>query len=169
MTAPAVTATVTPYNPARHGDGPARVVRAVFDEFGFELEVDGYEADILDPAAHYPPPAHGFAVAEDEHGRVAGCVGFTNEGGGTFELHRLYVLREARRHGLGEALVRWVVDQARHRGGSRVILFSDIQFLDAHRLYERIGFRRVRFRYAPDPWQSREWGFELRLDDGSGQ
>jgi len=26
-----------------------------------------------------------------------------------------------------------------------------------------MGFRNHRFRYAPDPWQSREWGFELRL------
>ncbi|GAB4329775.1 MAG: hypothetical protein Kow0010_14440 [Dehalococcoidia bacterium] len=141
-------------------------MRAVFEEFGFELEVDGYEADVVDPAAHYAPPANGFAVAEDGHGRVVGCVGFTGEGHGTFELHRLYVLREARRHGLGEALVRWVIGQARERGGTRIILFSDIQFTDAHRLYERLGFRRTRFRYAPDPWQSREWGYELSLAGG---
>jgi len=43
------------------------------------------------------------------------------------------------------------------------VLYSDVAFLDAHRLYRRMGFRNHRFRYAPDPWQSREWGFELRL------
>lgn len=165
MIGPAATCVITPYDPARHGDGPVRVVRAVFGEYGLELEVDGYEADIVDPAAHYPAPRDGFAVAEDG-GHVVGCVGFTDEGEKTFELHRLYVLREARRHGLGEALARWVLDQARARGGRRVILHSDIQFVDAHRLYERLGFRRVRFRYAPDPWQSREWGYELALFDG---
>ena len=48
-------------------------------------------------------------------------------------------------------------------GCERMVLFSDIAFEDAHRLYLRFGFRNHRFRYAPDPWQSREWGFELEL------
>ena len=42
-------------------------------------------------------------------------------------------------------------------------IVRDVHFEDAHRLYRRFGFRCTRFRYAPDPWQSREWGFELDL------
>ena len=30
--------------------------------------------------------------------------------------------------------------------------------------YIRLGFRCHRFRYAPDPWQTREWGFERFLN-----
>ena len=41
-------------------------------------------------------------------------------------------------------------------------------FEDAHRLYRRHGFRNHRFRYAPDPWASREWGFVRSLGDGAG-
>ncbi len=80
-----------------------------------------------------------------------------------FELHRLYVLAAGRRSGAGSALVRWVLHVARERGARRVVLFSDVHFEDAHRLYLRHGFRCNRFRYAPDPWQSREWGFVLDL------
>ena len=90
-------------------------------------------------------------------------MGLTDEGEGIFELHRLYVLAGARRGGIGQALVQFVIDGVRERGGRRIVLFSDIAFEDAHRLYTRMGFRCNRFRYAPDPWQSREWGFVLDL------
>ena len=32
-------------------------------------------------------------------------------------------------------------------------------------LATRHGFRCTRFRYAPDPWQSREWGFEMAFNE----
>jgi GNAT superfamily N-acetyltransferase len=159
MTPPAI----VPYDPARHGDGPWRVVSAVFAEYGFPFAENDYDADLRDIAAHYDGARGAFAVAEDGSGRVAGCVGWTDEAGGEFELHRLYVLAEARRGGTGRRLVQWVLDEVMAHGARRIVLFSDIAFVDAHRLYLRMGFRCNRFRYAPDPWQSREWGFVLDL------
>lgn len=158
---------IVPYNRQRHGDGPWRVVKAVFDEYGFPFEESDYDADLLDPATHYDGSRGWFAVAENE-GEVVGCVGLTDEGGGLFELHRLYVLADQRRGGTGERLVQWVLDTARAKGGQQVVLYSDIHFTNAHRLYERMGFRQVRFRYAPDPFESREWGYELDLWTGTG-
>ncbi len=160
---------IVPYDRERHGDGPWRVVRAVFDEYGFPFAESDYDADVLDPAAHYDGRSGWFAVAETEDGTVVGCVGVTHEGGGLFELHRLYVLAEGRRGGTGSALVRWVLETARSHAARRMVLFSDIHFEDAHRLYERFGFRRYRFRYAPDPWESREWGFELDMAGPKGE
>ncbi|MGI8925210.1 MAG: GNAT family N-acetyltransferase [Tepidiformaceae bacterium] len=157
---------IVPYDRVRHGDGPWRVVNAVFAEYGFPFAESDYDADLADPAAHYDGVTGWFAVAEDATGEVAGCIGLTDEGGGLFELHRLYVLASARRTGAGSALVRWVLARAEARGARRIILFSDVHFEDAHRLYERFGFRRRRFRYAPDPWQSREWGYVLELPAG---
>ena len=61
-------------------------------------------------------------------------------------------------------MLRWALALARKRGARTVELYSDVAFLDAHRLYRRFGFRNHRFRYAPDPWQSREWGFILELE-----
>ncbi len=160
---------IVPYDRARHADGPWRVVSAVFEEYGFPFAESDYDADVLDPAAHYDGCSGWFAVAEGEDGSVVGCVGLTDEGGGLFELHRLYVLAEGRRGGTGAALVRWVLETARSHGARRMVLFSDVHFEGAHRLYERFGFRRHRFRYAPDPWESREWGFELDMLGPKGE
>jgi GNAT superfamily N-acetyltransferase len=153
---------VVPYSQEKHGDGPWRVVATVFEEYGFEFAVSDYDADLARPEEFYAGERNAFFVVEDNDG-VVGCVGYTDEGGGVFELHRLYALPRARRTGMGEALVRKVIGEARRLGGKKVILFSDVMFEDAHRLYTRCGFRCTRFRYAPDPWQSREWGFELHL------
>jgi GNAT superfamily N-acetyltransferase len=155
---------IVPYDRERHGDGPWRVVSAVFEEYGFPFAESEYDADLARPDLHYDGERGRFAVAEDAEGRVVGCVGVTDEGGGEFELHRLYVLAEARRGGTGGRLVEWVFERVRERAGRRVVLFSDVHFEDAHRLYLRMGFRCNRFRYAPDPWQSREWGFVMELE-----
>lgn len=156
---------IEPYERERHGNGPWRVVAAVFREYGFEFATGGYDDDLARPEAHYDGRHGWFAVAL-QGGEVVGCVGLTDEGGGLFELHRLYVLPPARKSGAGTALCRWVFDIARRQGASRLELFSDIHFADAHRLYRRLGFRNHRFRYAHDPWQSPEWGFILEdLDE----
>ena len=150
---------IVPYDRARHGDGPWRVVSAVFEEYGFTFQESDYDADLARPDLHYDGETGWFAVAEAPDGTVVGCIGLTDEGGGLFELHRLYVLAEGRRGGTGSRLVQWVLERARERGCREMVLFSDIHFEDAHRLYLRHGFRCNRFRSAPDPWQSREWGF----------
>ena len=158
------TVAIVPYDRERHGDGPWRVVSTVFEEYGFPFEESDYDADLARPELHYNGESGWFAVAEDGDGRVIGCVGVTDEGGREYELHRLYVLAEGRRGGTGGRLVEWVLDRVRERGGKRIVLFSDVHFEDAHRLYLRHGFRCNRFRYAPDPWQSREWGFVKELE-----
>ncbi|MCL6643837.1 MAG: GNAT family N-acetyltransferase [Dehalococcoidia bacterium] len=154
---------VVPYARERHGDGPWRVVARVFEEYGFPFAEADYDTDVLWPERHYREGW--FLVAEAADGEVVGCVGISDEGSGEFELHRLYVLPEARGKGLGERLTREVIALARAAGARRLVLFSDVAFEQAHRLYERCGFRRNRFRYAPDPWQSREWGFVLEFEE----
>lgn len=149
---------IVPYDHDRHGDGPKRVVIESWKPYGYEFSEED-DADIVRPDQAYPL---GFVVAERD-GRVVGCIGISDEGGGLFKLNRLYVLPKARRQGLGGSLVDWVIGETVRHGGTRIILFSDIAFEDAHRFYRSKGFRCTRFRYAPDAWQSREWGFELDL------
>ncbi|GBD24233.1 Aminoalkylphosphonate N-acetyltransferase [bacterium HR29] len=162
-------ARIEPYDRSRHAEGPWQVVAAVFDEYGFPFAAFDYDADLREPEQWYPPDRGGMAVAVDGAGDVVGCVAVEGNPGGVFELHRLYVLARARRRGIGEALVRWAVARARELGGVALVAYSDIAFTDAHRLYERLGFRRFRFRYAPDPWRSREWGFRLDLASAQSQ
>lgn len=42
--------------------------------------------------------------------------------------------------GLGSAMIRWAIDDARERGAALVQLTSDARRADARRFYERLGF-----------------------------
>ncbi|MGR2753919.1 N-acetyltransferase family protein [Agromyces arachidis] len=55
----------------------------------------------------------------------------------------LGVSSAARGRGVGEVLVRWVVDLAASRGIRRVVLNTGPQMAAAQRLYERLGFERL--------------------------
>ena len=141
---------------ARSEDSPAAaaVVRAVYDEFGFTWDADGYHADLRDVEDSYAA----FFVAESD-GRITGTAGLSREG----SLERLYVLRDARGTGAGSALLQAVVAEARRRGHAQLEIWSDMRFTDAHRLYERHGARVVGERVHDDPDASREWGLVLEL------
>lgn len=55
-------------------------------------------------------------------------------------VEELYVVPEARRRGLGEALMNAAIELAREQGCDRIDLGTDEEDEDAHRLYERLGF-----------------------------
>jgi GNAT superfamily N-acetyltransferase len=132
----------------------AAIVRAVYEEFEFTWDEDGYHADLRDVEESYAA----FFVAEDE-GRIVGTAGLTSRG----SLERLYVLAEARGSGAGSALLAAVVAEARSCGHSQLEIWSDKRFTAAHRLYERHGARVVGERVHDDPDQSHEWGLVLDL------
>ncbi|MEX0750257.1 MAG: GNAT family N-acetyltransferase [Dehalococcoidia bacterium] len=44
---------------------------------------------------------------------------------------------------VGEAMMRWAIDEARRRGCDMVHLTSNKSRTDAHRFYERLGFRKT--------------------------
>jgi GNAT superfamily N-acetyltransferase len=132
----------------------AGVVRAVFDEYGFTWDELGYHADLRDVEAAYAA----FFVAE-RGGRVIGTAGLSPEG----TLERLYVVAEARGAGAGSALLAAVADEARRRGHTQLVIWTDKRFEAAHRLYVRAGARAVGERVHDDPDASHEWGLVLDL------
>jgi len=142
--------------PARREDSnaAAAVVRAVYDEYGFTWDEDGYHADLRDVELAYAA----FFVAELD-GRIVGTAGLAAGG----SLERLYVLPAARGAGAGSALLTAVADEARRRGHDRLEIWSDKRFEVAHRLYRRAGARVVGERVHDDPDSSHEWGLVLDL------
>jgi putative acetyltransferase len=109
---------------------------------GCVLEVPGEAPELRMIATAYSKLGGRFWVAEQD-ARVVGCVGFVPlpaQSGA--ELRKLYVHRRARRRGLGARLSMLVEDEARSRGARYVELWSDTRFLDAHRLYQRLGYVR---------------------------
>ncbi len=52
----------------------------------------------------------------------------------------VFVRENARGRGIGAAMMRFAIDEARRRGCNRVQLTSNKARKDAHRFYERLGF-----------------------------
>ena len=168
---------------ATNADVPdvVRVIKTVFDEFGFEWEAEGYHADLYDIEKYYDGTGDAFFVAERD-GIVVGTAaveffepipgepgGTTTRGeyirvcGADCSLERLYVVPEARKGGVGGALIDHVIGAARDAGGTGMELWSDKRFGDAHRLYGRFGAEVVGERLCDDAEKSPEWGLLVRL------
>ena len=110
---------------------------------------------------HYEAPHGAFFVVRDGDGRLVGSVGVDHVGDGVAELHRLYLEPHMRGRGLGDALVRTIVEWCGTNAVSRLVLWSDTRFEHAHRLYERHGFRRTGERELPeDVNDTREYHYE---------
>ena len=91
-------------------------------------------------------PAHLLVVVTERAGAVVGTLQLTvlpslaRQGARRAQLEAVRVHRDHRSAGLGSALVRWAVDEARDRGCSLVQLTSDARRPGAHAFYERLGF-----------------------------
>ncbi|MGP4113666.1 GNAT family N-acetyltransferase [Streptomyces sp. 4N509B] len=91
-------------------------------------------------------PGQLLAVAELD-GAVVGTLQLsfvpylTRRGTPVAMVEAVRVDRRLRRRGVGEHMMRWALGQARARGCVRVQLTSNKARADAHRFYERLGFR----------------------------
>lgn len=163
--------------PAQDGDAAAlrELIGGVFAEYpGCVLDPEGLDADLAAWASHLEDRGGTGWVVVDDSDRVVACVGVTPVTAelpgiatdtGLVELKRLYVAASARRRGLGQALVARVEQWGRDRGAGAVVLWSDTRFTDAHRLYERRGYRRTgRARDLHDPSNTTEDEFVRVLD-----
>jgi GNAT superfamily N-acetyltransferase len=130
---------------------------------GVILDVDGEEPWLRAPASAYLDWDGRMWVATRAD-VLLGCVGSRPRGRGVVELKSLYVHARARRGGLGSRLTRLVEGEARSAGARRIELWSDTRFLDAHRFYQRLGYRRTgRTRDLDDLSDTTEYEFARAL------
>ncbi len=91
-------------------------------------------------------PNQVLAVAE-QHGAVVGCLqvtfipGISQRGACRAQIESVRVARSNRRAGIGTAMFEWAITECRERGCSLVQLYSDKSRADAHRFFERLGFK----------------------------
>lgn len=153
---------------ATDGDagGVCQLIGDCFAEYeGCVLDPDGIDSWMAAPASSYSNKGGQFWVlAGPGEAGLRACVGWAPAGSDRIELKNLYVSSRARRQGLGRRLVEVVETVARERGASAVVLWSDTRFLDAHRLYEGLGYQRTgEQRELHDPSNSIEHGFAKLL------
>ncbi|XP_062379342.1 probable N-acetyltransferase CML1 isoform X2 [Sardina pilchardus] len=92
-----------------------------------------------------------FWVAESD-GRVVATVAClpAEKHPDCLELKRMSVKRSHRGQGIAKALCRTVAEFARSRGYLGVVLYTSVVQTDAQRLYEHVGYQRVRQFVVPE-------------------
>jgi putative acetyltransferase len=148
-------------------EGLIALVGACFDEYpGCVLDLPGLDADLLAPATEVARRGGAWWVVERQREIVATIGAGELRDDGLLELKRLYVGPTARRRGLAAALVGVVEAYAAERDAVTVDLWSDTRFLDAHRLYERLGYVATgETRELHDPSDTTERRFRRELTD----
>jgi ribosomal protein S18 acetylase RimI-like enzyme len=135
---------------ATRADLPAIVRMLADDELGSQRE----RLENPLPASYYSAfeqiesdPNHELIVAElnDEvigtlHLMFLPSVSF--QGGLRAQIESVRVDKRFQSQGIGSEMMRWAMDRARQRGAHAVQLTTHQSRLDAHRFYERLGFKR---------------------------
>jgi GNAT superfamily N-acetyltransferase len=103
-------------------------------------------------AAMAADPNQLLAVVEDA-GEVVGTLqltfipGLSYQGAWRGQIEAVRIAGSRRGQGLGERLIRWAVEECRARGCLMVQLTTNLSRKDAHRFYERLGFRHSHAGY----------------------
>ena len=120
-------------------------VRGLFEEywasFGFTPCFQNFGDELANLPGDYVPPRGALALATIE-GRPAGCIALRPLDATRGEVKRLYVRSEFRGHGLGLALLNWVVSRAREAGYSELVGDTMPVMKRALAMYDRYGFER---------------------------
>jgi ribosomal protein S18 acetylase RimI-like enzyme len=133
-----------------------------------EVTVAAYEQFTLGPADPYVAKLRDAAARHREaelwvaelDGEVVGTVTIALEGSPWREISEpdegefrmLAVAPSAQRRGVGDALMRLVMSRFRDLGAHAIVLSSLAEMTAAHRVYERLGFRRLPDRdWSPVP------------------
>jgi GNAT superfamily N-acetyltransferase len=148
----------------RDDDSPRLIdlIVAAYDEHpGCVLDLPGVDDDLPAPGTTAARRGSPWWVVERDD-RLLASVGvgpLTPDG--SVELKRLYLAAAARGRGLATRLVEVVERHAAGLGASRVVLWSDTRFADAHHRYEVLGYvRQPETRRLHDPSDTTEYRFE---------
>ncbi|CAM5781011.1 GNAT family N-acetyltransferase [Cellulomonas persica] len=133
--------------PVEHDDVARLTVAAYTHDYDLHDEYLASLSQVAERAAE-----HDVWVAQDvAGGALVGTVTTPRPGGrlsplarpGELDFRLLGVHPAARGRGVGALLTRHVVELARRRGYTRVVMNSGPLMVGAHRLYERLGFARM--------------------------
>jgi putative acetyltransferase len=162
-------------------EGAIETIRAVYEEYHFTWDPEGYHADLYDVRGQYLADGHQFWVyvadgrvlgtaALEKYDLLPGVVGEAVEvegkirvAGTNGSVERLYVHPDGRRRGIATQLMNTVVEAARAEGVTALEVWSDKRFLSAHQLYAKLGAQQVGDRICDDPDVSPEWGLVMKL------
>jgi putative acetyltransferase len=118
------------------------LVRELLEEYVAALGVDLSFQNFDEEIAHLDTFYKVILIARVD-GSVAGCVALREVDPRSCEMKRLYVRPQYRRHGLGRRLIEALIEDARPRGYSRMLLDTLPSMTSAIALYVSMGFTDV--------------------------
>ncbi|MFC6010962.1 GNAT family N-acetyltransferase [Nocardia lasii] len=138
---------IRPAHPDEYAEVGALTVEVYVGD-GYVPADDDYARELAD-TAHRAAAAQVLVAVHD--GQIVGSLTVAAPGtpyaeiarAGELEFRMLAVAKRARGLGVGTALVRAVLDEARAGGYAAVALTTMETMVDAHRLYEKLGFAAV--------------------------
>jgi carbonic anhydrase len=147
-----------------------KLFREYADFLNVNLGFQDFENELAQLPGSYSPPEGVLLLAVDE-GRTLGCAALRQAGEGVCEMKRLYVGSQARGRGIGRALALEVIAEAIRLGYTTMRLDTFDWLVEAIRLYESLGFKRIP-AYYKNPFSGvvyweldlREW---VRTTDGT--
>ena len=114
------------------------------------FDPEAFEKDLARLPAPFEPPPGKLLLASVGHNPAA-CVGLKPLGDGICEMKRLYLRPEYHGLGVGRALVTRLIEAASEIGYSSMRLETGPLQVEAQRLYEAVGFRRIpAYRSLPE-------------------
>jgi len=121
--------------------------RQLFREYetwlGMSLCFQGFEDELANLPGYYAPPSGRLFLAyvDDE---LAGCIAMRKLEDAVCEMKRLFLRENARGHGLGNELIKKLIDEARVIGYKAMRLDTYPPKMEkAVKLYESHGFRPI--------------------------
>ena len=123
-----------------------KIVRTLFQEywtsFGFTPCFQGFEAELAALPGDYATPGGRLAVAFVGCA-PAGCIALRRFDADRAEAKRLYVRPTFRGHGIGRALLDWVIAEARSAGYKEIVGDTMPVMSQALDMYARRGFEKT--------------------------
>jgi len=123
-----------------------RQAKILFEEYAatldFALDFQNFEKELAGLPGNYAPP-EGCLLLARHRGQVAGCVALRKIDRDICEMKRLFVRLSFRHLGIGAALARTVIQEAKKKGYTRMRLDTVPSMKEAQALYEALGFRKI--------------------------
>jgi ribosomal protein S18 acetylase RimI-like enzyme len=137
------------FRQATSDDPPAILALIADDQLGQTREDPRLPLDrrYLDAFAAIERDPNQMLVAVEQAGALIGCMqltfipGISRRGAWRGHIESVRVARSRRGGGIGTVMFEWAIAECRQRGCSLVQLFTDKSRTDAHRFYERLGFK----------------------------
>lgn len=141
--------TALKFRTATRDDLPAMIALIADDQLGAAREDASLPLDrrYLDAFSAIERDPNQRLVAIEQDGAVIGCLqitfipGISRRGAWRAQIESVRVARVKRGGGIGTAMFEWAIAECRRRGCSLVQLYTDKSRKDAHRFYERLGFK----------------------------